>query len=81
MYFHKNNPIYLAIVWINSSKHSTLSILSAAMNSSIDYNSKSFFFFLVYIYIYILMDFKTRFKGKTSTMDKNGVIGVVSKTS
>ncbi|CAD8117587.1 unnamed protein product [Paramecium sonneborni] len=27
------------------------------------------------------MDFKTRFQGRTSTMDKNGVIGIVQKTS
>ncbi|CAD8207558.1 unnamed protein product [Paramecium octaurelia] len=27
------------------------------------------------------MDFKTRFQGRTSTMDKNGVIGIVSNTS
>ncbi|CAD8085006.1 unnamed protein product [Paramecium primaurelia] len=27
------------------------------------------------------MDFKTRFQGRTTTMDKNGVIGIVSKVS
>ncbi|CAD8111058.1 unnamed protein product [Paramecium primaurelia] len=27
------------------------------------------------------MDFKTRFQGRTTTMDKNGVIGIISKTS